>query len=60
MKNINLKKYFELDEDLYLIGLIDKDIDEDGNYYLSKNDFDRIYSVFQRHKIKTVDPKLEQ
>jgi hypothetical protein len=60
MKNINVKKYFELDEDLYLIGLIDKDIDEDGNYYLSKNDFDRIYSVFQRHKIKTVDPKLEQ
>jgi hypothetical protein len=46
MKNINLKKYFELDEDLYLIGYIDKDIDEDGNYYLSKNDFDRIYSVF--------------
>ena len=60
MKNINVKKYFELDEDLYLIGLIDKDTDEDGNYYLSKNDFDRIYSVFQRHKIKTVDPKLEQ
>jgi hypothetical protein len=60
MKNINVKKYFELDEDLYLIGLIDKDIDEDDNYYLSKNDFDRIYSVFQRHKIKTVDPKLEQ
>jgi hypothetical protein len=60
MKNINVKKYFELDEDLYLIGYIDKDIDEDGNYYLSKNDFDRIYSVFQRHKIKTVDPKLEQ
>ena len=60
MKKINTKKYFELDDDLYLIGRIEAEEDEDGNYYLSKNDFDRIYSVFQRHKIKTVDPKLEQ
>jgi hypothetical protein len=57
--NRNEKKYFELDEDLYLIGRIEEDKDEDDNYYLSKNDFERIYSVFQRHKIKTVDPKLE-
>ena len=46
MKNKIEKKYFELDEDLYLIGRIDADKDEDDNYYLSKNDFDRIYSVY--------------
>lgn len=60
MKNKTEKKYFELDDDLYLIGRIEADKDEEDNYYLSKNDFDRIHYVYQRHKIKTVDPKLEQ
>ena len=36
--NRNEKKYFELDEDLYLIGRIEEDKDEDDNYYLSKNE----------------------
>lgn len=59
-KNKIEKKYFELDDDLYLIGRIEVEKDEEDNQLFSNNDFDRIFSLYQKHKIKTINPKLEE
>ena len=45
-KNKIEKKYFELDDDLYLIGRIEVEKDEEDNHLFSINDFDRIFYLY--------------